>query len=346
MATTLTGKILYANGLSAPGVQVRVFDKDAPGKGDDDLTIEPGLTGADGSFTVRYDPGRYMDFARLPVLGLQVPDLLDILSPYLELRYTLAGQERVCARPLVPFQNRYSLPESAPLDFLPSRHGFAFHNNFPPISLPFTLPGFPNPAKITGGYGLCGGMSAAASDYYLAGCPVPPVAEVPRARTRLYRYLFRRAMDSFQMGASVLRFAQWMALDQDGPNGTARLTWLEFEKLLPALDAQQLVPIGLLISEGRDLRTIFNQVWQNHQVLAYGYFKNEDASVDIRVYDPNVPGGDDVTIRVTREHIGDTPDGPLYGARCQPAGLRIHPMRIRGFFLMPYEPADPPIIRK
>lgn len=342
MSTTLTGKITYANDMAASGVAVRVFDKDAPGKGDDDLTTQPGLTDISGAFTVRYDPGRYLDFARLPVLGVQVPDLLDILSPYLELRYTIAGQERVYTTPLTPFQSRYSLPDAAPIDFLPSRHGFAFQNNFPPIALPFTLPGFPNPARITGGYGLCGGMSAAASDCYLASRAVPVTREVPRMRSRLYRYLFRRAMDSFKMGESVLRFAQWMALDEDGPNGTARLTFFEFEKLLSALDQQRLVPVGLLISEGRELRKIFNEVWLNHQVLAYGYRKNEDGSVDVRVYDPNSPGNDDVYIHTTRITLGDSPDGPRYGIHCQPVHLNIFPKRIRGFFIMPYDPADPP----
>jgi hypothetical protein len=214
-------------------------------------------------------------------------------------------------------------------------------------------------------------MSAAASDYYLCGRAlpqaaaagaaaagaetavaektsfvavptVPPVPTAPPVRSQLYRYLFRRAMDSFRMGESVLRFAQWMALDEDGPNGTARLTFFEFEKLLSALDQQRLVPVGLLISEGRDLRKIFNEVWLNHQVLAYGYRKNEDGTVDVRVYDPNSPSNDDVYIHTTRITLVDTPDGPLYGIHCQPVHLNISPPRIRGFFIMPYDPADPP----
>lgn len=334
MIKQLIGKIKFANGMAAPGVEVRVFDQDAPGKGDDDLTITPGLTGPDGSFKLRYDPGRYLDFAKLPVLGLKVPDVLDILAPYLHLRYTTGdGAARTHSVPLAPFQDQYFLPESAPVDFLPSRDGFVFHNYFPPIRLPFTLPGFPDAGRITGGYGLCGGMSAAASDFYLTRRPLPQRTEAPPVRSKLYRYLFRRAMDSFKMGESVLRFAQWMSLEDSGANSTGQLTLTELEKLRAALAEQRLAPLGLVISAGRDLRAIAQDVWKNHQVLAYGWRDNADGSVDVRVYDPNSPARDDVYIRV--EH---TPDG----AKCQPVNLRIQPMQIRGFFLMPYDPADPP----
>lgn len=348
MITELVGKITFANGLAAPDVTVRVFDRDTPSKGDDDMTIVAGKTGSDGVFKVKYDPGRFVDYAELPVLGLRVPDVFDILAPYLQLTYTIHGSEHVHEAALVPFKYHYRLPEAHPLDFAPSKNGFAFHNYFPPITLPFTLPGLPRLKRITGAYGLCGGMSAAASDYFLSGCPVPQREDVPGGRTRLYRYLFRRAMDSFRMGESILRFAEWMALEDDGPNGLSRLTLPEFERLIEALDNHQLVPLGLVISAGKDLRTIMRDVWLNHQVLAYRYAENDDGSVDVYVYDPNVPRRDDVYIRVQRVRTGepaaksDAQPLTLDGVRCEPVNLRIHPMRIRGFFLMPYEPADPP----
>jgi hypothetical protein len=310
------------------------------------MTIVAGKSGPDGIFKVRYDPRRYLDFARLPVLGIRVPDVLDVLSPYLQLTYTVNGAETVHTTPLVPFKYNYRLPEAHPLNFLPSKNGFAFHNYFPPITLPFTLPGLPKLKRITGAYGLCGGMSAAASDFFLAGCPVPEREEVPSTRTRLYRYLFSRAMDSFRMGESILRFAQWMALDDEGPNSLSRLTLAEFEKLREALENHRLVPLGLVISKGRDLKTIARDVWLNHQVLAYGLVDNADGSVDVRVYDPNVPRSDDVYIRVRRVNAPYTEDEgqplALDGVHCEPFNLRIHPMQIRGFFLMPYEPVEPP----
>lgn len=340
MITEFSGKITFENDLAAPGVEVRIFDEDAPGKGDDELTIEPAVTDACGRFTVRYDPGRYLDFATLPLFGLRVPDPLDILAPYLHLRYPLDGQERVFHAHLSPFKSHYRLPETGPVRFLPSLHGFAFPNNFPPITLPITLAGMSHLTRITGGYGLCGGMSAAASDYYLSGRQRPTRTDVPRVREKLHRYLFRRALDSFQMGESVLRFAQWMALDDDGSNSVAKLTLTEVEKLRAALDQQRLVPIGLVISSGRGLKQLSNDVWKNHQVLAYGYVENPDGSLDVRVYDPNAPGRDDVFLRVMPS--GQFPGAPEGGVKCTPLNLRIHPARVRGFFLMPYEPVEPP----
>lgn len=349
MITELTGKITFANGLAAPEVLVRVFDRDAPGKIDDDMTIVAGKSGPDGVFTVKYDPGRFVDFATLPVLGIRVPDVLDILAPYLQLTYSINGLQRVHQTPLVPFKYHYRLPEAHPLDFKPSQNGFAFYNYFPPITLPFTLPGLPKLKRITGFYGLCGGMSAAASDYFLAGCPVPSREDVPASRTRLYKYIFRRAMDSFRMGESILRFAEWMALDDEGSNGLRRLSLSEFERLREALDNHQLVPLGLVISAGKDLKTIMRDVWLNHQVLAYAYTDNADGSTDVRVYDPNMPRRDDVSIRVEKALTSDAGGGEaeaqplaLEGVRLQPVNLRIDPARIRGFFMMPYEPAEPP----
>lgn len=342
MITEFSGKITFANGLAAQGVEVRIFDQDALGKGDDELTLEPAVTDARGRFTARYDPGRYLDFATLPLLGLRVPDPLDILAPYLHLRYPVDGTQRVFHARLVPFKNHYRLPEPGPVQFLPSFHGFAFPNNFPPIVLPITLAGMSHLTRITGGYGLCGGMSAAASDYYLAGRPVPARADVPRVREKLHRYLFRRALDSFQLGESVLRFAQWMALDDEGPNSVARLTLAEVEKLRLALDGQRLAPIGLVIASGRGLKRVSNDVWKNHQVLAYGYVDHPDGSLDVRVYDPNAPGRDDVFLHITYAPSGGPTNAAAVGVKCTPVNLHIYPAQVRGFFLMPYEPVEPP----
>ena len=44
MAHDFTGRVLFANGRTASDVRVRVFDRDAPGKGDDDLTLKEGMS--------------------------------------------------------------------------------------------------------------------------------------------------------------------------------------------------------------------------------------------------------------------------------------------------------------
>lgn len=355
MASEITGRVLFANSIAAPGVTVRVYDQDAPGKGDDDLTLAPGLSDAAGGFTVSYDPGKYLDFVNLPFLGLsrpaqpgapaaglRIPDPLDVLTPYLQFSYTLDGQPRTFTTAIVPFQSHYYLPECQSIHFLPSQDGFKFGNLFPGVQLPFTIPFFPDLKKITGDYGLCGGMSAAASDFFLSARPIPADTIAPKTSAALYRYLFRRSMDSFAMGESVLRFARWMALPDNGPQGIYRQTQPEMQKLRAALDQQRLQPIGLVITAGSTLQQISQWVWSNHQVLAYRYADNPDGSTDVFVYDPNSPGSDTARLHTTQVPLGDGPDGPLYGVQCQPVGINITPLSVRGFFLMPYEPADPP----
>ncbi len=353
MAKTITGKITFANGMVAPGVEVRVFDQDAPGKGDDDLTITPGVSDAAGLFTVQFDPGRFLDFVNVPFLGLsrpaeggqggglRLPDPLDILSPYLQFRYTIDGQEHTCHVGMGIFQSNYQLPDPAPIHFLPSQDGFRFPNSFRGFALPFTIPFLPDFTKMGGTYGLCGGMSAAASDFFLAGRPITQATDIPAPGTKLYQYLFRRAMDSFAMGESVLRFARWMALPDDGLNGVWRLTQAEVDKLRTALDQQRLAPIGLVVATGSTPQEITSKLSLNHQVLAYAYSSNTDGSVDFHVYDPNSPCSDSALVQTSPVQVGQTDSGPIYGVKCQAQGINIG-NAVRGFFVMPYEPADPP----
>ncbi len=357
MAAEITGKISYANGRVAQNVDVRVFDKDAPGKGDDDLTITPGCSDSHGVFTVHYEPGRYMDFASIPFLGLRrpatdearaggglrFPDLLDVYSPYLQFRYSLDGQEHNHTTQISLFQDHYLLPEPSPLAFIPSRDGFRFPNWFSGFMLPFSIP-FVN-SKVNSHYGLCGGMSAAASDFLLAGRPAPRSTEVPKTGTVFQRYLFRRAIDSFAMGESILQFARWMALPDLGPNGTFALTLDEYRKIRDLLDQQRLVPLGLVYDKGKGAQEIARDVWNNHQVLAYGYVENADGSIDVRIYDPNEPQNDDVTLHAEKVQVGEAAGEALFGlATIEKGKKRTIPVDppVYGFFRMPYQPIEPP----
>lgn len=336
----VTGRVTYANGAAACGVRVRVFDKDAPGKEDDDLTMVAGISDEQGRFTVQFDPARFLDFANIPFLGLgvNVPDITDVFLPYLLFEYTFDGQPVRHTAPLVPFQSEYALPQSPALNFLPSLNGFKFPNRFPGYPLPFSVPFMPDGAKVSAVYGLCGGMSSAASDFFLAGRAVPETTEIPRRGTKFHRYLYRRAIDTFALGRSIARFAEWMALPDDSPQGVQRRTWETFEEIRKQLDDHRLVVLGLVYDRGTVLRDVVQRLWNNHQVLAYGCATRPDGAVDIRVYDPNYPAADDIVIRVEPVDLGQ-------GVR----GLRSmqkrgeHDLRpVRGFFAMPYEPIEPP----
>ena len=363
----VSGKVTYANGKAAEGIEVRVFDRDAPGKGDDDLTTTPGLSSARGEFTVEYNPGRFLDFVDLSLPGLEnsglrVPDPLDILTPYLQFRYPFNGEERFFSATIGMFQRDFSLPEAMPLDFLPSRHGFKFTNTFPGFDLPFSLGLMKDGARIADPYGLCGGMSAASFDFLLANRPIPGDQEPPARNRPLYRYLFRRAIDSFKTGAMILRFVQWMLLPDDTEHGIRHLTWKEFQKIRSALAQHKLVPIGLLyyrpprtrngepIEKGEQIQTAVRNLSNNHQVLAYGIQEQPDGAAHIQIYDPNGPCQDEVYLRVERVQLNKSDREPLYGLRCREHNLWLthkgkkflHEPLVYGFFEMPYDAIEPP----
>jgi len=352
MASELTGTVTFANGIPAAGVQVRIFDRDAPGKGDDDLTLEPGVSNERGVFTVHYEPGRFRDFAELPDLGLdwlngpegrrKIPDPLDVLTPYAHFSYHARGELCTYTADIPLFHRRFRLPETVPIAFQPSRHGFQFPNAFRGYMLPFSIPGFP-PTHVKGIYGLCGGMSSAAYDHVICGRPVPPVAEVPRTGSRLQRYLFRRAIDTFAMGESILRFARWMALPEDGLNGTYRLTYESFSQLQEALNNHYLMVLGLVYDKGRNVQEIARNVWNNHQVLAYAYTRLADGSYDVHIYDPNYPRNDEIRLHLEEVEVGQVDGVPRYGLKCMQVNGEQALRPVRGFFPMPYEPVEPPL---
>ena len=97
MQVKFSGSIHYANGDPISNVGVRIYDKDAAGRQDDDLTLTPGLSDEQGRFDLVYEPLRYLDFHAIQFPGahepnqsnvkrtsrLRMPDLGDIYLPYL-----------------------------------------------------------------------------------------------------------------------------------------------------------------------------------------------------------------------------------------------------------------------
>lgn len=359
MAENFTGKVLFANGFPAQNVLVRVFDKDEPGKGDDDLTINPGRSDSEGKFTVRFEPSRYLDYNTIPTkepvnlpwdLTLtthtrRIPDLTDIYLPYLEFRYTFNGRRCIHTAFIVPFQTEFRLPEIPPFDFKPSVHGFKFINNFSGYPLPFSIPNLPDLSSVGKAYGLCGGMSSAAYDFLLAGRSIPSDISTPTQGSPLHKYLYRRQVDTFgALGDYITKFAQWMVLPDDTILGIQKRTYDEFEAIHAKLDDRNAVVLGLIYVSGRDSW----EIWNNHQALAYSYSEISATTIDINIYDPNYPQRDDVAIRLERVPVGTTliPGVPprkrtVLGFKCSQK-IGEFDKNIRGFFAMPYVPIVPP----
>ena len=164
------------------------------------------------------------------------------------------------------------------------KHGFEFVNRFK------TSVGDAGSVKITTS-GLCGGMSYAAADYFLARKSAPNQSHIPAIGTPLHKYIFNRQMNSFQsldkwveltvnpFGARDEEFFYW---------GLEKRLYVDLKK---SINRNIPVPLGLF--------NIQNDVQRHHQVLAIGYdmggYKNKrdkdpkKENVRIFIYDPNYP---------------------------------------------------------
>ncbi|MBN1315261.1 MAG: hypothetical protein JXA42_07330 [Anaerolineales bacterium] len=352
MTCEFNGRILYANGQPAANVQVRVLDKDAPGKIDDDLTVTEGVSDSNGKFTVVFNPAMFMDKRSFPKLPfnlpfpwsadsptIRFPDPTDIYLPYLQFSYTVNERARTHKAFMRPLKKEYRLPETPPVKFRPSLHGWKFLNRFKGYFIPFSIPSLPDIPGVGNVYGMCGGMTAAALDMLLAGRVISKNDKTPKRKTPLHRYLYRRQIDSFgSFGEQIVRFARWMFLPDGTTLGTWRKSLIEFETIRAKLDDDNPLPIGLVYVSSQDTL----KIWENHQVLAWQYVKNNETEIDLYVYDPNYPERDDVVIRCRHTPIQDGDGVTLFGLNStQWVGSRqVRP--VRGFFAMPYTPVTPP----
>jgi hypothetical protein len=174
--------------------------------------------------------------------------------------------------------------------FLPSRQGLHFANHFPPGPTLRLGPLDPRWLGIgDASAGLCGGMSWYVRERFDAGLPVPPDTEPPINGSPLFRALVRRQVLSLDWLRTPLAFWRMGAL---GPEGAARRSRdAEWPRVRAEIDAGRLAMVGLVRHRGLSPW----RLTQSHQVLAYAYELDGEA-IAIRIYDPNLPDRDDVTI--------------------------------------------------
>jgi len=225
--------------------------------------------------------------------------------------------------------------------FLPSTHGFRFSNSDWP-NVPLEEIELPLGGRIPigdAGNGLCGGMTFAARDYAASGLPVPNLAQAP-GDGPLYDYIVGRLIDSFHLPSGVARYVDWMnRSDRDGGlpipglrrRGVRYLTVVEeLTQVLAEIDNRGTSCLGLVVASGLDLRDL----GRNHQVLAYGY-RRSGRHVSVRVYDPNDPGDDTVTL-----HVRTDKEGRELPVEYDGSG----DLAVRGFFRVGYAAARPPVV--
>ncbi|HSR86149.1 MAG TPA: hypothetical protein VLM11_18380 [Streptosporangiaceae bacterium] len=224
-----------------------------------------------------------------------------------------------------------------PALFVPSQHAFGFANAWPDEpALSLLTP--VRPIRIgNAARGLCGGMVFATLDYWHAGAQPP--ATMPTPGEPLFRFIVWRLIQSWHVPTGVARYYYWMTLpDGDDWRGLSRRAparrmglqtrtmAAQWPQIRAQLDAGQPTAIGLVTVAGANPL----QLGRNHQVLAYSY-QVAGSRVSLQVYDPNSGPADDIYIRfdTVAPHAGFTHSVKI--------GLPV-----RGFFLTPYFPVQPP----
>jgi hypothetical protein len=222
--------------------------------------------------------------------------------------------------------------------FLPSTLGFRFANDFPHVPLRYIgFPGFSIPIGDASN-GLCGGMVFAARDYFEKKRPPPDDAIAP-GEGPLFEYLCDRLFDSFNLPSGPVRYLDLMnPVLSDGETILSRLGWLphgrawrmvrdEWPKVREEIDGGHPSPLGLIKVKSVDPR----QLKEDHQVLAYGYDLT-GSNLRLRLYDPNKPGRDDVTMSLS---VAD-PTHPT-AVTTSPSGGPVY-----AFFRVAYAAKSPP----
>jgi hypothetical protein len=193
--------------------------------------------------------------------------------------------------------------------FLPSTNGLHFANRWE--SGPTVRLGFIDPRWVGVGdakAGLCGGMSWYVRERFEAGQPIPTDVTAPANGSPLFKSIVRRQVESLDWLRAPLRFWRFAAM---GPDGLARRTReSEWPKIRAAIDAGHLPMIGLIRHHGWSPFDLT----KDHQVLAYSYeTAGPSGPTTIRLYDPNWPNRDDVTVTLDSSGFRQSTGEPLLG---------------------------------
>ena len=193
--------------------------------------------------------------------------------------------------------------------FLPSRNGLRFANRFPPG--PTLRIGPLDPRWIGIGdaaAGLCGGMAWLVRAAYEAGRPIPTDETPPANGSPLFRAIVRAQIRSLDWFRTSLRF--WWMGTVAPDRALAHTRERAWPRIRRAIDHGRLPLVGLVRHHGPSPWAMT----ASHQVLVWGYaVDNATGVVTLRVYDPNWPGRDDVTLTVDGAGVRQSTGEPLGG---------------------------------
>jgi hypothetical protein len=144
-------------------------------------------------------------------------------------------------------------------------------------------------------YGLCGGLAYSALDHWIAHVPIPrgangtdQPARTGVAPAAIRNSLWARLLDSLGPGGVLRKTIEWsLRLNQipafmgGGAAGIKNRTVPEWDLVRSHIDAGRPWPIGLIYNS-RD-------IWDQHQILVYGYENTGTNQGKLFVYDCNKP---------------------------------------------------------
>lgn len=191
--------------------------------------------------------------------------------------------------------------------FLPSTNGLHFANSFP--HGPTVRFGPLDPRWIGVGdaaNGLCGGMAWFVRERFETGVPIPPDTEVPANGSPLFQILVRRQVKSLEWLRTPLDFWWIGAFGTDRTARRAREN--EWPRIRATIDAGRLAMVGLVRHQGLNPLNLS----KSHQVVGYAY-AIEGETISLRIYDPNWPNRDDVSIVIDPNLIRQSTGEPLFG---------------------------------
>ncbi len=181
--------------------------------------------------------------------------------------------------------------------FVPSVNGLHFSNRWEPG--PTVRFGIIDPRLVGVGDakdGLCGGMCWYVRERFEAGLPIPADRIAPANGSPLFRSIVRRQILSLRWLTVPWRFWRAASMPVDA---LARATLTgEWPRIRRELDAGRLAQVGLIRHHGWSPF----QLSRDHQVLAWGYSTDPGSgSITLRLYDPNWPDRDDVTVTLSAD---------------------------------------------
>jgi hypothetical protein len=175
--------------------------------------------------------------------------------------------------------------------FLPSVHGLRFANRFPPG--PTIRLGILDPRWVGVGdasAGLCGGMCWFVRERFERALPVPADPVAPANGSPLFRSIVRRQILSLDWLRGPLRF-WWMGVRSEAWRRRRTLE-VEWPRIRRAIDDGRLPLVGLVRHTGWSPWHLS----QSHQVLGFAYAIDDAGLITLRLYDPNWPNRDDVSV--------------------------------------------------